>query len=212
MHSSETHAIAADPESEPASALQEAVWLALDLGIDMPPVPAKFAPRLATVTPGLVFATAPELVACQSPAAIAAALEGGWPRPGLAFGLLPVGTGGRWFYTLASEREMLHISVRLSFRTGPESEGTAAQASRAHAMLERHLADPAAAARALSDQPGLEGEPRRVVVFSDEGEAWLTERHASFTGGGGLSNFVERSLYFTETPQAEDSRDTLIFA
>lgn len=182
--------------------LQSAVWLVQDLGIAMPPIPDAYETRLEEVTLGRLFATDPSLLDLDTPGAISAALEEGWPKAGLAFGHVARGTGGRWFYTLTSERLILHISLRLQHIDEESSRASSAMISQAHGKLERFLAQPHNYFQAISPDPLPDDVARRIVTFSDEGDIPV-EMHGTWSPADGLTAFVERDEVFADDLPAE---------
>lgn len=151
--------------------LQSAVWMAQDLGISMPPIPQVHAGALKEIELGRIFATAPALAALTGPAAIVAATANGrWPVNGLAFGFAPSGLGGTWFYVLVGEQQIVSISLRVRF-VSEGGEHAAALITSAHALLAGYLADDACLKKAINPLPGLDGSPRRIVCYTNEGGA-----------------------------------------
>lgn len=182
--------------------LQSAVWLVADLGIAMPPVPDIYEARLEEVSLGRLFATDPPLLDLDTPGAIAEALAAGWPVAGLAFGYVARGTGGRWFYVLASERLILHISLRLQHGDAETSRISAALVSQANAKLERFLGEAHNYFQAISPDPLPDDVARRIISFSDA-DGIPVETHASWTRAGGLTEFAERDQVFADNSPAE---------
>ena len=197
----QTEHLDTDP-SDMDTPLQSAVWLAQDLGISMPPIPGAHATRLEELSLGRLFATDPSLLDLDTPQAISVALDEGWSKPGLAFGYSARGTGGRWFYTLASERLILHISLRLQHIDEETSRVSASLISQAHGKLERFLAEEQNYLQAISPDPVPDDVARRIITFSDEG-AIPVETHVTWSPAGGLTAFVERNEVFADHPPAE---------
>ncbi len=182
--------------------LQAAVWLVQDLGISMPPIPEALAPRLEEASLGRLFATDPALLELATPGDIAAALDTGWPASGVAFGYIARGTGGRWFYTLASERLILHVSLRLQHADENASRASASLVSQAHGKLERFLAEQRNYFQATNPDPVPDDVGRRIVTFSDE-EGMPAELHAIWSPAGGFTEFVARDEIFADRPPGE---------
>jgi len=193
-------------DGQDESVLQRAVWMTQDAGIPMPPVPSVYAEALCEIELGRVFATHPALAELTTQADIARVIAAtGWPPGGLAFGFRPFGTGGRWFYCLASEQQILLVSVRVSFSSAPAAQGGLSLIAQAAAMLESFLGDAVNLARAVASSPTAR---RLVWVYSNE-LGLLAETRALWSAEEGLSKFVPSSEVFTGSgqpplPGAED--------
>jgi hypothetical protein len=169
------------------SPLQAAVWMVKDLGVPMPPVPDAYLERLFEVSVGSVFATSDPLAAFHTRESLARAVAlHGWPDSGLAFGFLNVGTGGRWFYVLVSEQQILQLSIRVSFYTARAEETGKAMIGEAIRLLEEHLSVEANAARALAASPS---PVRRIATYSNE-LGLPVETRALWSAEDGISAFV----------------------
>lgn len=188
--------------SDTDTPLQSAVWLIEDLDISMPPIPGVYEERLEEVSLGRLFATDAALLDLDSPGSITEALNSGWPKAGLAFGYVARGTGGRWFYTLTSERLVLHISLRLQNLDDETGRVSAVLVSQAHGKLERFLSEAHNYFQAISPDALPDDVARRIISFSDA-DGVPVETHASWTSAGGLTAFVERDQVFADNSPAE---------
>jgi hypothetical protein len=206
-------AAAAAGAAEPAngeSVLQSAVWLAQDLAIDLPPIPDLYADALEEVAVGRLFATDRRLLALNSRGAIADALTAGWPPSGLAFGFVPHGRWGLWFYTLVGEQQIIHISLRMSFDSDEGMNASAAFITQAHALLQRYLGNEANYYRATMGRPASDDIPRSVIAYTDH-DYEPAETHATWRPGGALSEFVARSDVFSQSSEI-DTGQTILWA
>jgi hypothetical protein len=198
-------AAAAAGAAEPAdgdSVLQSAVWLAQDLAIDPPPIPDLYADALEEVAVGRLYATDRRLLGLDSRGAIADALTTGWPPSGLAFGYVSHGRWGLWFYTLVSEQQIIHISLRMRVDSDEGMNASAAFVTQAHALLQRYLGNEANYYRATMGRPASNDIPRSVIAYTDD-DYEPAETRASWQPGGTLSEFVARSEVFSQASEID---------
>jgi hypothetical protein len=178
--------------------LQAAVWLSQDLGIAMPPIAVAYGEALQEIALGRVFATRSSLCALTGRAGIARYVAtNGWPANGLALGFVEGGLGGRWFYTLVGARQIISLSLRMSFLSDVNTRASAASISAAHAFLEAYLTDEVNLTAMVDSHGALEGAPLRIVSYDDDDAGGEIEWHATWTREAGISDFVKRAEIFT---------------
>ncbi|KQT42037.1 hypothetical protein ASG43_17325 [Aureimonas sp. Leaf454] len=188
----------APQEDDDEGVLQSAVWMAQDLGIAMPPVPRLYADRLSEVALGAIYASDETLLEADSLAGLTGLLEQGWPRSGLAFGYVGRGSGGRWFYALASEQFLFHVSLRLQHATPEQSRASLGEVSTANIALDAYFALEANEMKALAAVPPPHGQPRRIIAYTDA-DGLPEEMHALWQEGGEPA-FVARREVFSAPP------------
>lgn len=173
--------------------LQAAVWMAQDLGIDMPPIPGIYAQTLVESGRGQLFCTDGTLLDLSSRGGIELAVANNWPVPGLAFGNISRGSWSQWFYTLVGERQIMHVSSRLDLRPDAARATSAALLNQVHQRLADYLKDESHYFHAINPEPPIEGAMRRIIVITDDTDSTFHESDADWGPGQGHVVFMPSS-------------------
>ena len=184
------------PSPETETPLHAAAWMVQDMGVAMPPIPHIYLEAIEEFDLGEIFGTQLSLADLKTRSALEDRLAGNvWPVQGLAFGFMPVGTGGIWFYTLVGEQSILHVSIRVSFYSQAASNSGKFNISAANRLLERYLSHEANYLRAINPMPPMAGALRRIVCYSNEA-GFCRETAACWAGDGKALTFLPQNEVF----------------
>ena len=189
--------------------LQAAVWMAQDLGIDLPPIPGIHAQTLVESGRGQLFCTDGTLLDLSSRGGIVQAVSNHWPVPGLAFGSISRGSWSQWFYTLVGERQLLHVSSRLDMRSDAARATSAAFLNQVNQRLTDHLKHESHYFQAINPEPPIEGAKRRIIVISDDADSTFHESAADWEPGQAELVFAPSSSILEPTTALAGSTEVI---